>query len=227
MAPRRSAPQYVLSGRFALLLYASRAALLLWRSRAKGPRRCSPFALLCRTFTTVQLCRVFATEQSNFKGSRRRDRSRWEAAVEGCRSPGLAKIDRVRVVAVFHVVRLGCREHTVDEALGVVPRDVLRRIWIERGLVRPDTADVEQLPKVLAQEVPGEVVRCFAFVAIDDKAAHAAWLEQRLEHFEVLEINEDVLAVLGRQRFAGGLVHLLTLAVRSCETRWASYDGVS
>jgi len=45
--------------------------------QSKGGERVSPFALLCRTFTTELLCRVYTTEQSNFMGSRRRDKSRW------------------------------------------------------------------------------------------------------------------------------------------------------
>ena len=61
-------------------------------------------------------------------------------------------------------------------------------------------AAVEQVPQVAPQQRPGEVVRLVAVLAVDDQPAHAARLEQRLEHLEVLEVAEHVLALVGRER---------------------------
>ena len=55
---------------------------------------------------------------------------------------------------------------------------------------------VEQPAQVGAQQVPGKEVRLAAVLAVDDQSAHAARLEQRLEHLEVLEVGEDVLALV-------------------------------
>src|SRR4051794_38949333 len=84
----------------------------------------------------------------------------------------------------------------VGEASRVVPRDVLRRIRLERRLVHVRLALVEQPLEVAAEQVPLEVVRLLTVLAVDDQPSHAPRLEQRLEDLEVLEIGEGGLPPL-------------------------------
>src|SRR5947209_4194804 len=65
---------------------------------------------------------------------------------------------------------------------------------IERDATAPELTEREQ-------QVPGEVVRLLAVLAVDDEPAHATWFEQGLEHLEVLEVGEDVLPLLRGERF--------------------------
>ena len=106
------------------------------------------------------------------------------------------------------IVPLRFRQHTVDEPTRVVPGDVVSGIRLVRGLVRAQLADVEQLAQILAEQLPREVVRRFTFAAVDHETADTSRLEQRLKDLEVGQIDQDLLAVLGRQRFAGCLVHV-------------------
>src|SRR6478672_7590390 len=59
---------------------------------------------------------------------------------------------------------------------------------------------VEQPAQVGAQQVPRKEVRFATVLAVDDETTGATRLEQRLEHLEVLEIGEHVLALVGAER---------------------------
>ena len=59
---------------------------------------------------------------------------------------------------------------------------------------------VEEVPQVRLQQVPAEVVRLLAVLAVDDEPTNAARLEQRAEDFEIFEIGEDFLALVRRER---------------------------
>ena len=56
-------------------------------------------------------------------------------------------------------------------------------------------ADVEQVPQVGPHQVPAEVVRLTAVGALHHDAADPPRREQRLEHVQVLDVREDVLAL--------------------------------
>ena len=59
---------------------------------------------------------------------------------------------------------------------------------------------IEQMPQVAAQQVPREVVRFLAVLAVDDKSTDTPGLEQCLEDFEIFEVRDDVLALLRSER---------------------------
>src|SRR5690348_9281019 len=50
-------------------------------------------------------------------------------------------------------------------------------------------------------------MRGFALAAFDDQAADTPRLEQRLEHLQIFQVDEDVLAIVRRERLARTLVH--------------------
>ncbi len=56
-------------------------------------------------------------------------------------------------MAIEVVVPLRFRQHTVNKAARVVPRDVVSRIRFVRGLVRAQLADVEELAQILAKQL--------------------------------------------------------------------------
>ena len=69
-------------------------------------------------------------------------------------------------------------EHRVRVAAAVLPRHVVGRVRIERGLVRTHLALVEQLLQARPQQAPLVVVLLAAIGAVDHDAPHAARLQQ-------------------------------------------------
>jgi len=98
-------------------------------------------------------------------------------------------------VGRFVVLVLGGIEDAVGEALRVLPADVVGRVGIEGRLVHAGAAGVEQVPQVGPQQLPLEVVRCFAIEAVDDDTANPARLKQGLEDLEIFEVDQDFFAI--------------------------------
>ena len=75
-------------------------------------------------------------------------------------------------------------------------------------------AEVEQASQVAAQQLPGEEVGLVAVFAVNDEAADAAWLEQRLERVDVLQILEQILPLVIGQRLVRAAVIVPQLGSR-------------
>src|SRR3954453_10726970 len=105
----------------------------------------------------------------------------------------------------------------VDEALAVVPLDVLGLIDVPRRLVHAGLAGVEHVLQVVRQQRPLVEVVLPAFLARDHDALHALDGEDRVHLREVGEVGLDVGALFLREveRLFGkreGFVHRITVA---------------
>ena len=100
-------------------------------------------------------------------------RTRWRPASGPAWSPERAAVDsdgraapaRRSVPSVRRVV------HPVGVAAGVVPGHVVVRVGVVGRLVHPGPAGVEQVAQVAAEQVPVEVVRLAAVLALDHQPA--------------------------------------------------------
>src|SRR5690348_12960476 len=121
---------------------------------------------------------------------------------------------------------------TVSVAPGVLPRDVMIGVGVEGRLVHPRPARAEQVAQVAAEQVPVEVMRLVAVVALDDQAPDPDRRQPRLVDLQVSEVFEDVLPLrrgqwivrvaglepgrrIGRvtgERVDGLVVHIFTVA---------------
>ena len=137
------------------------------------------------------------TTTNNGMGRSRTSSERW---VE--RGIGPAHHELTRVAQE----RLRIREHRVGVAPAVLPRHVVGRVGVERGLVRAHLPLVEQLLQARPQQAPLVVVLLAAIRAVDHDAAHAARLQQRLVHREIGEVGHHLVALLDAQRL--GLAEL-------------------
>lgn len=72
--------------------------------------------------------------------------------------------------------------------------------------MHPGLADVEKVAQVAGEQIPAEKVRLVAVITVNYQAADPPRLEQGTEHLQVLEVAENLLALLRGER----LIHLVT-----------------
>lgn len=91
-------------------------------------------------------------------------------------------------------VTSGVGQHRVGVAAAILPSDIAGGVGVERGLMGPHLPLVQQLLEARPQQTPLVKVLLAAVAAVDDDAAHATGLQQRLVDGEVGEIGHHLVA---------------------------------